>query len=271
MLGRNGMKRTSKFVALLLVILLAGCHWHDNTTGPGSTGYRTFVEDLEYPLDGVDLSSIDATTINGGISVTGISGTRGYVRVHKKVKADTEWEAEDFAGRVRIHIERTGDAVRIYATYPKTPHGVSVEVTFDVECPRDTDLVLGTVNGQIEIVGTDGGVRATTVNGSVEADIDLIRRDGLFTTTNGSIEVRLGTCRAPLTANTVNGAIDVALPRSFSGLLRAQAVNGRVSLGVSLSDTYVRTPNYISGRIGTGRDTPITLQAVNGSIRVSEY
>ncbi len=271
MLGRAKQHKASLVVGLLLVILFAGCHWHDHSTAPAGHGQRMYVEDLEYQLDGIEVSSIGAHTINGAITVAGISGTQGRVRVHKKVRAHTEWEAEEFAHRVRIHFDHTADGVTIDATYPETPHGVSVEVSYDIDCARETDLVLSTVNGRIAIDGIHAAASATTVNGHIEANLKLVRGNGLFVSTNGSIDVGLSSCRVPMTVTTANGAIDVALPSGFSGLLHAQTVNGRVRCEIPLSHIYTRTPKHLSGRIGAGRDTPITLHTANGSIRASEY
>lgn len=275
MLDKRNIQRTITGIGLLLIFVMVGCHVHDHhTTSPGhhhGHGHRTYVEDLEYPLNGADLSSIDASTINGSITVTGVSGSRGTIRIHKKVRAHTEWEARDFAHRVRIHREITGGLMRVYATYPQTPHGVSVEVSIDIECARDMFLALEAVNGRIEVFGTEGGVNAMTVNGRIEADVELTGRDGVFTSTNGSIEVRVVDCCAPITARTVNGAIGLELPRGSSGLLDAQTANGQISCAVPLSEIYVQTLRSLSGRFGSGGDTPVTLRTANGSIRVGQF
>jgi DUF4097 and DUF4098 domain-containing protein YvlB len=258
-------------IGLFLIVALAGCESHSHSTSPTSTGERTHVEELEYPLGGADLSSIKASTISGSIAVTGVSGTQGVLRVRKEVRADTKSEAEEFARLVRIHFFNDTATTEIYTTHPREPHGVSVVVSYDVECEKSTNLDLLTVNGGITVHNTAAGVRATTTNGGIEADLDLMDGEGRFAATNGRVDVRLERCIVPMTASTVNGAVDVKLPHRFSGLLNARTATGRIHCGIPLSEVVVRTERIISGRIGEGRDTPITIRCVNGSIRVGKF
>lgn len=271
MLRKTKSHKIGLFIGLFLIAALVGCESHSHSTSPTSTRKRTHVEELEYPLDGADLFSIDVSTINGSIAVTGVSGTQGVVRVRKEVRADTKWEAEEFARLVRIHLRRTGDVLRVYATHPREPHGVSVAVSYDVECEKTTNLDLLTVNGGIAVHNTTAGVRATTTNGRIEADLDLLDGEGRFGTISGGVDVRMERCIVPMRATTVNGAVDVTLPHWFSGLLDARTVNGRIHCGIPLSEVVRQTKTSLSGRIGEGRDTPITIRCVNGGIRLGKF
>lgn len=227
MLPMSQFSKVILIIGLFPITLFAGCDFHDHSTNPISQGDRLYVENLEYPLD-ADVSSLDARTINGSIKVTGTSGTPGVVRVTKKVWGDTEQEAEKFADLVRINVDRNGDAVRVYTTHPRTWPGVSVEVAYDVQCGRDADLNLITVNGKITILGAVAGVDATTVN----------------------------------------GGIDAALSPLFSGNLDARTVNGHVDCEIPLSEVTTKTRRVLSGTVGEGRGTRVWLECVNGNIYI---
>lgn len=255
-------------VGFFMIALLPGCHFEDHGTGPWHAGHRSYVEDLDYPLYGDGLSALQVETVNGSIAVTGTDRTDGVIHVRKKVWADSDWEAESFARKVEIVIERRVGTVRAHATYPRTPNDVSVEVSFDIECRNDASLDVLTVNGEVEISGLRAGVAATTVNGAIDAELRLLRGEGRFASTNGSIDLRMARCRGPLAASTVNGSIEVALSDDFAGLLHAQTANGSIRCCLPLSQIHAQTPTNLSGRIGTGNDTPISLQSVNGSLRV---
>jgi DUF4097 and DUF4098 domain-containing protein YvlB len=250
---------------ILLSVLFAGCHQHDHW----ADGYHS--EYSDYYFDSPEIFSVDAETTNGKIKVRTTSSDEGVVRVHKEIHADSDREAEEFAREVQIHFVRSDETIRIYITHPRPWDGVTVEVSYDVSCGRDADLNLRTLNGDIEINGTRSGVSATTTNGGIAGDLELIHGRGSFTTTNGSIDLRLYRCYVPVTARTVNGSVYTSLRDEFSGLLDAQTVNGRVRCSIPLTETDVQTERAVIGRIGEGADTPITLSCVNGNIKISEY
>jgi hypothetical protein len=260
--------RIGPILLLLAPALLAGCELQIYSTDDDCWDRCSYVEESEFLLEGEAPAAIDARTTNGSISVTGTSSWRRAITVRLEVRADSRSEARDFARLVAIHFERSGDLARIHAAYPTPWHGVSVTIDHDVVCAPGTDLTLRTVNGGIVIDGTTAGVDAVTTNGSIRADLDLLAGAGHLATTSGEIDVQLGACSVPLWASTVNGPVEVTLPSLFCGLLDARTTSGRIYCGVTLSEIDSESETTLVGRIGEGRDTPITLRCTNGNIRI---
>jgi len=270
--------------------------WIASLFGAGDS----FSEELDWTLDGAEVSSISARTDNGSISLGGSDREQVTVRARKKVRAPTEAAAKEFARQVQIHVERNGNEVHIYKEHPRPPLGTSVCVSYEISSPRDVDADLCTSNGAIRIHEVDGEIEAVTSNGAIElqggagtvnlrtsnggiqlqdakghvhADTSSGKieasvgqlEEGVFSTSNGSITVGVRDGNAPLTAKTSNGSIHVALPANFSGQLDARTTNGRVrsELPVSMAEG---TKNRLVGQIGEGGETAVKLRTLNGSI-----
>lgn len=261
-----------------------------------------YMEQLDWTLEGVGVSSIKAQTANGSISLRGSDQDQVTVSAWKKIQAHTEAAAEEFARQVQIHVERHGDEIRIHKEYPKPPIGYSVSVRYEISSPRSVDANLRTSNGAIHIHQVDGAVEAVTSNGAIElqggtGNVNLrtsngaiqlqdamghIRvetsngkikasvsqlEDGVFLTSNGLIEVKIREGDAPVTAKTSNGAIHLALPADFAGQLDARSTNGRVHSELPISATD-GARNRLVGQIGEGGETVIKLRTLNGSIHL---
>jgi len=159
-----------------------------------------------------------------------------------------------------------------------------VAVDFEVQIPAGRDLVARDVNGAVEVNGLGGSLRAHTVNGAirasgVEGNVDARTVNGSVrldargtaraTTVNGSIVADLG--RADWTDRlefeTVNGSVTVALPAGTNADLHVSTTNGRIRNEFDLAQTSRSTRRELRGTIGKGgRELRITT--VNGAVRV---
>jgi hypothetical protein len=102
-------------------------------------------------------------------------------------------------------------------------------VSFDIEAPRRTNLVLRTVNGgdilvenvdgDLDVHNTNGGITLNSVAGSVSA-----------VTTNGSVRATLTQVAAQkdMAFTSLNGNVDVTLPPSTKANLRLRSDRGDV-------------------------------------------
>jgi len=95
-----------------------------------------------------------------------------------------------------------------------------------------------------------GPVQATTVNGSIEANMQAL--------TSG--DVRL---------TTVNGSVSAGLPQQINANVDAETVNGRVETDFPVKITGKISTRHLRGTIGTGGPT-LKLITVNGSITLHE-
>ena len=89
-----------------------------------------YTEALDWTLDGAGLSSIEAETDNGSISLRGADQDQVVVKAWKQVRAPTETKAGEFAQKVQVYVERDGDAIRIYKEHPRPPAGYSLSVRY---------------------------------------------------------------------------------------------------------------------------------------------
>ncbi|MDA2807892.1 DUF4097 family beta strand repeat-containing protein [Nocardiopsis suaedae] len=178
-------------------------------------------------------------------------------------------------------------------------------VDYDVTVPRDAEVEVSTVGGEVELVGLGGTVRVDSVSGPVEAE-DL-GGDARLETTSGPVEVKgatgsleahtvsgpiemegldIGGLVAETTSGTIEaeGAFDTADLESTSGgievrarerftSLRADSTSGSVELRVPGGAYDVRTDTAsgdtdVEVREDSGADSSIRASTTSGGIEV---
>lgn len=233
---------------------------------------------------GNGIATIDAQTANGQITLEGSNRDGVIVRARKEIRGRQSTAAE-FAEKIEVYAEKTGDTLRVFAHHPPPPKGVNVAIRYAIETPREVDVNLRTVNSKIKVTGIHGAIDATTTNGgiklngetgpiraratngSIKADIDRLTQDAAFSTTNGSIAVTVNRGTAPVAALTTNGSINLTLPADFDGQLDAEATRGRVHSDFPVP-VVGKIKNQCKGEIGRGGEAVIKLRSRNGSIRL---
>jgi DUF4097 and DUF4098 domain-containing protein YvlB len=215
---------------------------------------------------------VSVENINGDIDVVGDSVKQVKVVAHKKAGK------QEYMDELEIVVDASEDHVRIETRHPDSSGGwfswgsdSSGSVSYELLVPMDVDLdSIDTVNGDVNIESVDGEVKAGTVNGTIEvsganADVDL-------ETVNGSIKAtfdELGSGQR-VKADTVNGKITVYLPAKASARIVAETVNGSIDaddFGLEVEKGFVGRD--LDGEIGGG-DARVSLDAVNGSIRIKK-
>ncbi len=235
-------------------------------------------------FEGTGITKIDAQTANGRITLEGSDRDKVTVRAWKEIRGRRAAAAE-FAQEVEVYAEQIGDELRIFTEHPPPSKGVNLAVRYAIETPREVDVNLRTVNGEIRINGINGAIDATTVNdvitlegetgpirarstnGSIRAKIDMLSNDAAFSTTNGSIAIEVHRGVAPVTALTTNGSIILTLPADFAGQLDAEARRGRVHSDFPIP-VVGKIRNRLKGEIGEGGEAVVKLRSANGSIRL---
>ena len=264
-----------------------------------------YAEVHDWTLDGSGIVSIDATTSNGSIRVTGTSGDQVLVQARKVIRAYSEGQAADFAKQVVVTAERDGDTVRIFKEQPKFKRGVQVMVSYEIQAPKAVSVRLHTSNGKITIEQTQGTVFAKTSNGAIQLNgdsdnVELATSNGKVIvvgahgtvdahTSNGSIDYQgsadtitlrtsngkiLAALHGPADAgrfSTSNGAIDVAVPSGYNGEVDAHTSNGsiRCDLPVTIAPGG-KSKRKLVGQIGSGIGSRLSMQTSNGSIHLRQ-
>src|SRR5712692_1224016 len=121
---------------------------------------------------------------NGGITVKGTSQGDILVRARIQANADSEAEARQLLGQIRI--ETKGE---IHAEGPTSDEGKQWSVSYEVLTPHKTDLTLRTHNGGIRVADVRGNIEFQAKNGGVS----LSRVGGKVhgQTVNGGLQLEL--------------------------------------------------------------------------------
>jgi DUF4097 and DUF4098 domain-containing protein YvlB len=218
--------------------------------------------DQTYPVSASARVSLD--NVNGDVSVEVWGSDEVRIQAVKRASAP------ELLAELEIEIHATGDAVAIDTHYPSgrgSGNRTSVEYTLTV--PRKARLdSIDLVNGDLRIIGVEGGVQAECVNG-------VIRASGLagaveLETVNGALELEVSALGPgdDISLESVNGSIEILLPPGAGVSLHAESLNGSLSndLGVE-----VRKGRYIGssmvGSVGSGA-VKVAAETVNGPISI---
>jgi len=243
---------------------------HDEDDAKRRTG-----QDFEWSGPVAKGRSIEIKGVNGDIVAEASSGSEVEVVARKHGRRSDPDE-------VTIEVIKHSDGVTLCAVYP-TPRGKrenecapgeggrmstdnnDVQVDFTVRVPAGVRFIGRTVNGGIEARGLRADAEAYTVNGSIELSTRGVAR---ATTVNGSIHAEMGTeAKDALEFETVNGGITLTIPSGTGAELHASTVNGDISTDFPLTVRGRFNRHSVSGTIGGGGPR-LDLTTVNGDIRL---
>lgn len=245
-------------LALATALLLIGCDIED---------FDAYRADFHYDYELQPGCRFEIDNPNGNVEIEGwdkhsvdISGTKF---------AGHERQLDD----VRIDIRHTPDSIAIRTTQPSFFYSGGARYT--IRMPRDAVIErIRSTNGNILLRNVGGAASEIThlrsVNGTIEAE--HIRGAIEAETTNGRIELRdfAGGCDA----HTVNGSVDLTLREKPLDPIRAQTVNGGITLRLP-GDVEVyehvrednRRHNHVEGTLGSA-GPELRLATVNGGINI---
>jgi len=261
-LSRFARKASGVFVATALGLLLSGCRrasgpeqftWH-GTVAPGAW--------------------VRVRNVTGSIRV---ARARGGEAVISATRTTHGGRAEP----VRMVAERRGDDVIACVTWGDSNrcdsrsrgrqsfwlrllrgYG-STDMAFVVALPPGVRLEASTVNGHVTVA--DGEVVATSVNGSITfgATGGPVRA----TTVNGSVAAQLDALApgAPVALESVNGSVTALLPRALDATLDLATTNGRLTADFP-GVTVGRGTHAVHATLGAG-GRAVSLHTVNGNVR----
>jgi len=212
--------------------------------------------------------------------VTAVASNGNEVEVTAIIREHRRGNAED----IDIEVIEHGGGVTICAMYPTPrradrdnecrPDGrtrnntndIDVSVHFTVHVPSGVDFVGRTVNGDVQVESLSGDVEAHSVNGDVDVSTSGLAQ---ASTVNGSIRAQVGRADwdGSLEFETVNGSITVELPDGVGADVTAATVNGGIETDFPLTVRGRFSSKRISGIIGEG-GRRLWLETVNGSIRI---
>jgi len=198
----------------------------------------------------------------------------GHVEVHAEERDDVVIESgapsehrieSDATGRIKLPSARGGTATLVLRT------------------PTGSDVVVGTISGNVKLQGQLGAVRVTTVSGSIEVDraealdarsvagnIDVDRCSGQCRLQTISGLIKLGETAGSVSAQSASGKIEVDM-RS-AGDVKVRTMSGPVRVAVPRGVRPSTSLRSLSGRPRSeceeGNDCEIRVQSLSGRIEV---
>jgi len=227
-------------------------------------------EEFSFEIDSGGRISLE--NINGDIRIAGGDGDQVKVTAHKSAGS------QEYLDELKVVIDAKSDYIRIETRHPKSESSIfhwgdngSGSVSYELTVPEGVNLdEVSTVNGDVDISAVSGSVKAETVNGDLEA-LNLAS-DVNLETVNGGINAGFTSLggNQRVSAEAVNGQIVLNLPANASARVNAETVNGSIDaddFGLEPEKGFVGRD--LEGEIGGG-DARISLDTVNGSIRISK-
>lgn len=215
---------------------------------------------------------VDVDSFNGSITLN--SSAVSTVRVQATLKrADkVEYKAEQFGSDIKVTARKIGST-----------NGRSPSAEIEITAPANSQLVLRTSNGSVEVRDFEAGATIRTSNGRIT--VNGLSGDLEADTSNGNIEVSNFTGSTELeTSNgsvrfagvlvagsdnnmtSSNGSVTVDLDDNPSVVFDGATSNGSVSSEFPILATSTGR-NHLEGKIGDG-EAELTARTSNGSITV---
>jgi DUF4097 and DUF4098 domain-containing protein YvlB len=209
---------------------------------------------------------IEIANTNGGIDVTGGTGSQVEITAERTARGMTDEDARKLLGQVQLVEDSTPAHLRLEMKVPagETRH---LEVKYHVKAPAGVSVRLQTTNGEISVAQMTGAVTAEVTNGSVRG-----RELGgavEASTTNGTVRLDVTAIAAGgIRAETVNGSIDVSMPATAKADVDASCLNGRISIDGMKLDGPEPTRRHLTGRLNGG-GPKVSLDTTNGRVQIT--
>jgi len=239
--------------------------------------------------------TLEVGTIAGNIRVEGYDGSEVVLTATRTTSADSTGEFEAAQRDVVLDVAEGGSTIKAVVRYfggaacGEDNHrerrdwpDYDVRYDFTIKVPRDTRLVLCTINdGHLDVKGTRADFVLRSVNGRI--DMEDMGGSGEATTVNGGVK---GSFTAPPRSDsvfrTVNGSIVLTMPKTFAADLRMKTFNGglytdfdtqpapakqSIATERKAGRTIYQVDEFAMVRIGKGGPEMI-MDTLNGDVRV---
>jgi hypothetical protein len=241
-----------------LLVLALGAHASDRRGSVTEEFHQT------YPITADGRVELD--NINGDVHIS--SSDRNEVRLDAVKYADTKEKLDD----VKIEVDASKDYLSVRTKYRENEdrgwHNNPGGVEYTLTVPRTIRLdEIKLINGELDVTGVSGEVRASCINGRLKAH-DIAGRSRL-STINGTLDAQFRQLsREPLELNSVNGSVELTIPSDSNAEIEANTVSGSIDNDFGL---HVNKHRFVGrdlrGELGKG-GTQIRLQNVNGRIEI---
>ncbi|MBI5404012.1 MAG: hypothetical protein HY959_11480 [Ignavibacteriae bacterium] len=260
------IQKAGVFVAVVLIggILFSGCSLFQKRYE------KTEKKEFSINVSGKKRVVLDNT--NGDIKI--VKNTSDSML---RIKAEgtfhlTKKEMKEELDRIRIHIDSTGEEIKIKTDYIKEKRfinfqfNIGSEIDYELAVPEGIEVSVDNTNGKAEVKDVNNDISLNITNGGIYFDnptgnlkVDI---------TNGKIKGELDSARG-VNFKITNGSISLALGDNFSGRFNLETVNGKIKTNdISFKDISKENKNF-KGNLGDGK-AEIIMETINGSIKLSK-
>jgi DUF4097 and DUF4098 domain-containing protein YvlB len=208
--------------------------------------------------------TFDLQNLSGDIVVTGGGGNDVRVEATKRVRHPNESEGKALLQSIEVRIEERNGNVEVRTNYPRRNWSGGVDYT--VTLPRDANLVLRSISGDIRVSTINGELRVESYSGDVVAT--SVRRIRQAKTISGDLEI-VDSDGDDVSGETTSGSIIARGVKARTVDLRS--ISGDLRLTDVESDrAFVKTVSgdvEFSGRLS--KNGRYELQSHSGDVRVS--
>jgi len=219
-----------------------------------------------YPLSAN--GRVELQNINGAVHI--FAGAGNEVKVDAINPAEDEQELKD----EEIRVDASADSISIQTKYHQREgswqnrHHRGAEVEYTITVPRNARLdEIKLINGELDITGVSGEVRASCINGRLVAR--GLERAVKLQTINGPLEADFNQAQATsIELSSVNGPVRLTLPSDTKAHIEATTVHGSIENDFGLHTNNHRWVGHdLNGELGSG-GPHIRISNVNGAVNV---
>lgn len=239
---------------------------------------------------------LDVDNVSGFIDVVGDGGNTIRVEGEKVIRAFGVDQLARAKREVTLDINEKDGVAQLYVNGPFRGHNqqdasdyhgfrdhsdrdYQVTYNFTIHVPRQTELSLRSVNGQVKAHDTTGKFDLHSVNGAITGE--RLAGFGIARTVNGPVNITLReNPKQACEFRTVNGKVVVAFQPNLSADLEYKTLNGAVytdfdvTPGLSVATRESKNGMFVykhnrsgSGRVGAG-GPKLSFETLNGEIQI---
>ena len=259
----------NKKVIFLIILFLSTVNCHLDPLGVNRTDFSA-TESFDYEILTKNKKRFRLNAINGSIDIEGSTDvTTVKIWGERIVRSESCEDAEEHLNNLKVSVVERQDEVFVETIQPESTHGRDYEVIYHVLLPKSWKVIVGNINGNVEVRTIEGDISIELINGT--ARLSDIVSNVVIGVTNGNIDSKSalpehGTCRM----STVNGQISLTIPRETSANFNAYITNGDISISDLVLNNLYMTRRNTSGVLADGNGT-ISLEVINGQIKVKGF
>lgn len=208
--------------------------------------------------------TFDLQNVSGDVVVTGGGGNDVRIEATKRVRNSNEAQARALLQAMEVRIEERNGNVEVRTSYPR--RNWSGGVDFTVTVPREANVILRSVSGDIRVSNLNGDLRAETISGNLRTS--SVQRIRQVKTISGDLELT-DSDGDEVAGATISGTITARGLKARS--VDLQSVSGDLRMNDVESDrTFVRSVSGnidFSGRLA--RNGRYEFNSHSGDVRVA--